>query len=79
MWNVIAEDFEFAMNNLPETQPEVGRANKFAAAAYLAKLRLFQAYEQNESHQVTNINQERLQEVVDLTNMVINSGMYAFN
>ncbi|MGM0530557.1 MAG: RagB/SusD family nutrient uptake outer membrane protein [Bacteroidota bacterium] len=77
LWDVIAEDFDFAMNNLPETQPEVGRANKFAAAAYLAKLRLFQAYEQNENHQVTNINQERLQEVVNLTNMVINSGMYA--
>ncbi|MCF8307760.1 MAG: RagB/SusD family nutrient uptake outer membrane protein [Bacteroidales bacterium] len=77
LWNVIAEDFEYAMNNLPETQPDAGRANKYAAAAYLAKLRLYQAYEQNENHQVVNINQQRLQDVVDLTNMVINSGQYS--
>lgn len=77
LWNKIAADFEFAMNNLPETQAEVGRANKYTAAAYLAKLRLYQAYEQNENNQVTNINQQRLQEVVELTNMVINSGYYS--
>jgi len=77
LWNKIAEDFEFAMNNLPETQPQVGRANKLAAAAYLAKLRLYQAYEQDENHQVVNINQNRLQEVVDLTEMVIQSGNYS--
>ena len=79
LWNKIAEDFQFALDNLPETQPEIGRANKFAAAAYLAKLRLYQAYEQDENHQVTNINQSRLQEVVSLTEMVINSGKYTLN
>ncbi|WP_210464726.1 RagB/SusD family nutrient uptake outer membrane protein [Rufibacter roseolus] len=77
LWSKIGEDFEFAMDNLPENQPQVGRANKFAAAAYLAKLRLYQAYEQNEQHQVVNINSARLQEVVDLTQMVISSGKYA--
>jgi hypothetical protein len=77
LWNKIAEDFQFALNNLPEFQSQVGRANKYAAAAYLAKLRLYQAYEQDENHQVTNINQNRLQEVVDLTQMVISSGMYS--
>ena len=77
LWNKIAEDFEYALENLPETQAQVGRANKYAAAAYLAKLRLYQAYEQNDQHQVTNINKTRLQEVVDLTQMVINSGMYS--
>jgi tetratricopeptide (TPR) repeat protein len=76
LWDKIAEDFEFALDNLPPSQPEVGRANKYAAAAYLAKLRLYQAYEQDEDNQVTNINQERLQEVVDLTEMVISSGQY---
>src|SRR4051794_3175230 len=45
-WNKIAADFQFAIDNLPETQTEIGRANKFAAQAYLAKLRLYQAYEQ---------------------------------
>jgi hypothetical protein len=76
LWNKIAEDFQFALDNLPESQPEVGRANKFAAAAYLAKLRLYQAYQQDESHRVTAINPARLQEVVSLTQLVINSGKY---
>lgn len=78
-WNKIAEDFQFAIDNLPETQPEIARANKFAAQAYLAKLRLYQAYEQDNNHQVTNINQARLQEVVELTQSVISSGKYALS
>ncbi|MGQ8335187.1 RagB/SusD family nutrient uptake outer membrane protein [Sunxiuqinia sp. A32] len=79
LWDKIAEDFQYALDNLPETQPEIGRVNKYAAAAYLAKLRLYQAYEQDENHQVTNINQSRLQEVVNLTEMVISSGKYSLN
>lgn len=75
-WNKIADDFQFAIDNLPETQAEIGRANNFAAEAYLAKLRLYQAYEQNDLHKVTNINQSRLQEVVTLTQSVISSGKY---
>lgn len=64
LWNTIAEDFLFAYNNLPQSQDQVGRADRNAAAAYLAKLRLFQAYEQNNQHKVTNINTARLQEVI---------------
>src|SRR5688500_11922852 len=45
-WNKIAADFQYAVANLPETQAQMGRPNKYAAQAYLAKLRLFQAYEQ---------------------------------
>ncbi len=71
LWNKIGDDFKFAMDNLPETQAQVGRANKYAAAAYLAKVRLYQAYEQDENHNVTNINPTRLQEVVDLTGTVM--------
>ncbi|MEP6596418.1 MAG: RagB/SusD family nutrient uptake outer membrane protein [Ginsengibacter sp.] len=78
-WNKIAEDFQFAIDNLPATQPEIGRANKLAAQAYLAKLRLYQAYEQDATHHVTNINQSRLQEVVTLTQAVISSGKYALS
>lgn len=70
LWNKIADDFLFAYNNLPPSQDEVGRADKNAAAAYLAKLRLYQAYEQNDTHQVININQERLQEVIDYADEV---------
>ncbi|WP_439488031.1 RagB/SusD family nutrient uptake outer membrane protein [Algoriphagus sp.] len=64
LWNKIAEDFLYAYDNLPQFQDEVGRANKNAAAAYLAKLRLYQAYEQDDKHQVVNINRDRLEEVI---------------
>jgi len=75
-WNQIANDFQYAVDNLPVTQPEVGRANKLSATAYLAKVRLYQAYEQNEKNQVTSINQARLNEVISLCNTVINSGKF---
>ncbi|WP_435135973.1 RagB/SusD family nutrient uptake outer membrane protein [Formosa sp. A9] len=73
LWNTIADDFLFAYNNLPQAQDQVGRADRNAAAAYLAKLRLYQAYEQNDTHQVTNINMSRLQEVVDFADEVTGS------
>ena len=76
-WNKIAADFQYAIENLPETQPELARANKLAAQAYLAKLRLFQAYEQDATHKVIVINPARLQEVVTLTQAVISSGKYS--
>lgn len=76
-WNKIGEDFQFAIDNLPVSQPEKARANKTAAQAYLAKLRLYQAYEQDASHKITNINKTRLQEVVTLAQSVVNSGKYS--
>jgi hypothetical protein len=42
LWPFIEADFLFAYINLPETQEGVGRANKWAAGAYLAKTYLFQ-------------------------------------
>jgi hypothetical protein len=42
IWPNIEADLQFAMDNLPETQPAAGRANKWAAAAYLAKAYLYQ-------------------------------------
>lgn len=75
-WNKIAADFQFAIDNLPTTQQEVARANKLAAQAYLAKVRLYQAYEQDATHKVVNINKTKLQEVVSLTQAVISSGKY---
>lgn len=78
-WNKIADDFQYAVDNLPTTQPQLARANKYAAEAYLAKLRLYQAYEQDASYHVVNINQARLQQVVDLTQDVIASGKYSLS
>jgi hypothetical protein len=37
IWPKIEADFKFAYDNLPETQSNVGRANKWAAGAYLGK------------------------------------------
>jgi starch-binding outer membrane protein, SusD/RagB family len=79
LWDKIAADFQFAYDNLPTTQPQLARANKYAAAAYLAKAKLYQAYVQDEQHNVTNINQAKLQEAVTLFDVVINSGRYALN
>lgn len=71
LWEAIAQDFEAAATNLPDNQGQQGRANNAAAYAYLAKTRLYQAYEQDENHNVTNINQEKLQMVLDATQNVI--------
>jgi len=70
----IAGDFQAAADALPATQPQIGRANKYAAYSYLAKTRLFQAYEQNATHAVTVINPHRLQEVVAAADQVLASG-----
>ncbi len=76
MWNRIAADFQFAIDNLPENPSELARAHKSAARGYLAKLRLYQAYEQNAAHKVTNINVSRLNEVVKLVDDIIATGKY---
>ncbi|OKL42050.1 RagB/SusD family nutrient uptake outer membrane protein [Pontibacter flavimaris] len=42
IWPKIEADFQFAMDNLPNTQAQVGRANKWAAAAYLGKTYMYE-------------------------------------
>ncbi len=42
IWPKIEEDFQFAYDNLPETQADLGKANKWAAASYLAKVYVYQ-------------------------------------
>jgi len=74
LWDKIAGDFEFAANNLPLIQSQKGRATKAAAWSYLAKVRLYQAYEQDEKHNVININATKLQQVVQFCDNVINAG-----
>lgn len=73
LWDKIAEDFQFGVDNLPASQAEIGRPNKIAASAYLAKTKLYQAYEQDELHNVTNINLAKLNDVVKLADQVIAS------
>ncbi|MES1216089.1 MAG: RagB/SusD family nutrient uptake outer membrane protein [Bacteroidota bacterium] len=38
----IEKDFQYAYDNLPETQKELGRANKWAAACYLMKTYMYE-------------------------------------
>jgi len=42
IWPQITADLLYAVNNLPETQPEAGRVNKWAAMAFLGKDYLIQ-------------------------------------
>lgn len=42
IWPKIEADFKFAADSLPETQSDAGRANKWAALAYLAKTYLYE-------------------------------------
>lgn len=42
IWPMIEADFKMAYENLPATQPLVGRANKWAAGAYLGKTYLYE-------------------------------------
>lgn len=77
LWDRIADDFRFARTNLPQSQAQVGRANSLSASAFLAKTLLYQAYEQDELHNVINIDRTKLEEVVSLTDEIIASGQYA--
>ncbi|PQA60021.1 RagB/SusD family nutrient uptake outer membrane protein [Siphonobacter curvatus] len=42
IWPKMEADFKFAFENLPNTQENVGRVNKWAAASYLGKTYLYQ-------------------------------------
>lgn len=79
LWNKLIDDLRYAVENLPVAQSEVGRPTKFAAKAYLAKVLLFAAYEQDESNNVVNINSNKLTEVASLCKDIIdNSGKSLF-
>jgi hypothetical protein len=77
LWNKIADEFRTAEANLPADQTDVGRPGKFTAKAYLAKVLLYQAYQQDDNHQVVNIDKDKLTEVVSLIDEVIASGKYS--
>lgn len=76
LWTKIAEDFRAAASDLPASQNDKGRPDKFTAKAYLAKVLLYQSYEQDENYNVVNINTSKLQEVISLVDEVSASGKY---
>lgn len=75
LWEMIIAEFRYAADNLPDTNDDLARANKGMAKAYLAKALLYAAYEQDEKHNVVNIDQAKLEEVVRLCREL--SGRYA--
>ena len=67
----IAAELLEAAESLPDRQPEIGRINRNIALAYAAKVKLYQAYEQDpQTHAVVNINKPLLKEVVELIDQV---------
>ncbi len=75
-WQQIINDLEDAYAVLPIVQAEKGRPTKAACAAFLAKVYLYKAYRQDDanSNQVTGINSDDLQKVVEYTNPALYSG-----
>ncbi|NER11581.1 Starch-binding associating with outer membrane [Muriicola jejuensis] len=43
IWDQIEADFQFAVDNLPASQSDVGRPSSWAAKAYLGKVHMFQS------------------------------------
>ncbi len=68
LWERILEDFKKAEALLPETQPDLGRVDKNAATAMVARTLMFMAYEQDDAHAVVNINRSRLEEALEYLN-----------
>ncbi|MEP2279394.1 RagB/SusD family nutrient uptake outer membrane protein [Maribacter sp.] len=64
IWAQVEADFEFAIANLPDTQPEAGRPNSWTAKAFLGKTHLYQSDWTN---------------ALSLLQDVINNGPYALN
>lgn len=75
LWDKVIDDFQDAYDNLPEQQADGGRANKVAAAAYLAKCYLERAWGNGyeDSTGVSFINKTYMQKVVDYTDVVAKS------
>ena len=74
-WQLIIDDLTDAYNTLPAKQADKGRPTKAAAAAFLAKVYLYKAYRQDDakSNQVTSINEDDLQKVIEYTNPTLYS------
>lgn len=76
LFDKVIDEFEMAFNGLPEVMPDGGgRANKVAAAAYLAKCYLTLAW--GDGYEKTNgvgfIKPELMEKVITYTNVVVSS------
>ena len=73
IWNNVIADFKYAYDNLPEkwSAGNQGRPNKWAAAAYLAKVKMFQSSPYNGKNNQVN----RWAEVKNLLDTIMRDGM----
>ena len=78
LWSKISDDLEAAYAILPETQSEVARPTKYAAAAYLAKVYAWRAYPEGDDTNTFSgsINAEYMQKVLDYSTVVTSSNQY---
>lgn len=74
-WPQITDDFDFARKNLPETQTDLGRPNKWAAETYYAKVLIYRA----NFGEYANGYQEALPLLTDIINNGITSGGQAYD
>jgi hypothetical protein len=71
IWDKVEEDFQYAYDNLPDTWAvDRGKANKWAAAAFLAKVKMYHSSPYNGSNSTAN----KWAEVKTTLEQVINNG-----
>jgi hypothetical protein len=70
LWEKILADFEYAAQHLEVAPKDKGRVTQIAAKAMAAKTLLFMAYEQDDKHQLVNVNKQRLEEALQYMNEV---------
>lgn len=71
LWQRILDDFKKAESLLPLDQREKGRVSRNAATAMIARTMLNMAYEQNNQHQVVNINKQMLADALPYIDKII--------
>jgi len=72
IWDRVIEDLQYAYENLPNTWPtDKGRVNKWAAAAFLAKVKIYQSSPYNGTNNTVN----RWAEVKSLLEEIMASGV----
>ncbi|MDR1555975.1 MAG: RagB/SusD family nutrient uptake outer membrane protein [Tannerellaceae bacterium] len=76
LWGKIIEDFEYATENLPADNLDIGRVSKYSAMSFLAKALIFSAYVQAPDYTIERIDNTKLQRVVQLVNEIQASGKY---
>ena len=71
IWPHIYADMEFAALNLPDTQTDVARPNKWAAKAYLAKIYMYAS----ELPSASGVSYDKFSDALDLVDEVIADGV----